>query len=58
MREVSSIGIEAKRGHTKRRASKQIRQKFAEEIRRADKEPPEASFDNIEDMLAYLNSEA
>lgn len=32
-------------------------QQFAEAIHKADKEPPEASFDNVEDMLAWLNDE-
>ena len=42
-------------GQTKRQASKKIRREFARAILRADKEPPEASFDNAEDMLAWLN---
>ena len=44
-------------GQTKRQASKKIRREFAEELLRADKELPEASFNNIDDMLAWLNDE-
>jgi hypothetical protein len=42
-------------GQTKRQASKRYRREFVEELRRIEKEPPEASFDNVEDLLAYLN---
>lgn len=41
---------------TKRQASKDMRRQFAKEIQQADKEPPEAEFDNIDDMLDWLNS--
>lgn len=44
-------------GQTKRQASKKIRREFAESILKADREPPEASFDNVEDMLAWLDKE-
>ncbi len=33
------------------------RRKFAKEILDADKQPPEASFDNIDNMLAWLDDE-
>lgn len=42
-------------GQTKRQASKKYRRKFVEELRRIEKEPPEASFDNIDAALAWLN---
>lgn len=42
-------------GQTKRQASKRVRRELAADILRADREPPEAAFDNVEDMLAYLN---
>lgn len=42
-------------GQTKRQASKKYRREFAEELLKASKEPLEAAFDNIEDMLVYLN---
>ena len=35
--------------------AKRIRREFAKEILEADKKPPEATFDNVEDMLTYLN---
>lgn len=44
-------------GQTKRQASKRIRREFVESILKADAEPPEASFDNIDDMMAWLNDE-
>jgi hypothetical protein len=34
----------------------QPRETFADEIKRADDAPPEASFDNASDMLGYLNA--
>ncbi len=40
---------------TKRQASKEARQKLADELKRADAEPPEATFDNVDDMLEWLN---
>lgn len=42
-------------GQTKRQASKRYRREFVEELLRIQKEPPEATFDSGEDMLAYLN---
>ena len=42
-------------GQTKRQASKRYRREFVEEIMKAQREPPEATFDNVEDALAYLN---
>ena len=39
----------------KRWPAKRIRQEFAKEILDADKQSPEVSFDNVEDMLTYLN---
>jgi hypothetical protein len=39
----------------KRWPAKRIRREFAKEILEADKQPPEASFDNASDMLAWLN---
>ena len=42
-------------GQTKRQASKKVRRDFAEEIIKADKDSIEASFDNVEDMLDWLN---
>lgn len=42
-------------GQTKRQASKRYRREFVEEVRKADREPPEASFDNADDMLAWLD---
>lgn len=45
-------------GQTKRQASKRYRREFVEELRNADKEPPEASFDNVNDMLAWLDDAA
>lgn len=39
----------------KRWPAKRIRQEFTKEIKDADKQMSEASFDNIEDMLAWLN---
>jgi hypothetical protein len=36
----------------------QARESFADEIKRADAAPPEASFDNASDMLGYLNAPA
>ena len=44
-------------GYTKRQASKRYRREFVAEVRRADKEPPEATFDNFEDMMTWLNDE-
>jgi len=40
----------------KRWPAKKIRREFVKEILAADKEPPEASFDNADDMLAWLNT--
>lgn len=42
----------------KRWATKRIRREFAAEILAADKEPPEATFDSGEKMLAWLNDES
>lgn len=42
-------------GQTKRQASKKIRREFVESIVKADKEPPEATFNNIDDMLPLLD---
>ena len=42
-------------GQTKRQASKKYRREFVQELLRAKKEPPEAEFDNVDDMLAWLN---
>jgi hypothetical protein len=41
-----------------RAALPQPREAFADEIKRADDAPPEASFDNASDMLGYLNAPA
>ncbi len=37
--------------------AKRIRREFAREIIEADKQPPEASFDKADDMLAWLDEE-
>lgn len=42
-------------GQTKRQASRRYRREFVEELRRVEKEPPEATFDNVDDLLSYLN---
>lgn len=42
---------------SKRRASKDARREFTRELLRADKELPEASFNNVDDMLVWLNDE-
>jgi len=42
-------------GQTKRQASKRYRREFVEELLRIQKGPLEATFDNAEDMMAYLN---
>lgn len=39
----------------KRWPAKRIRREFVKDIMEADKQPPEAVFGNVEDMLAYLN---
>lgn len=39
----------------KRWPAKRIRREFAKEILDADKQPPEASFDNLDAMVAWLN---
>lgn len=39
---------------TKRQASKDARQ-LAKRLRELDEQEPEAAFDNVEDMLRYLN---
>lgn len=44
-------------GQTKRQASKSDRRDFKDQLLRDDKEPPEASFDNFEDLMAWLNDD-
>jgi hypothetical protein len=44
-------------GQTKRQASKKARREFVESILKADSEPPEAEFDNVDDMLAWLDDD-
>lgn len=44
-------------GKTKRQASKDTRRDLARELKRLDKEPPEATFDNADDMMKWLNDE-
>lgn len=43
-------------GQTKRQASKKIRRELVDELLRADRAEPEAKFDNVEDMLEWLNA--
>ena len=40
----------------KRWPAKRIRQEFAKEILDADKQLPEASFDNVDDLFEWLDS--
>lgn len=42
-------------GKTKRQASKDRRAEFARELKKADRQPPEATFDSVEDMLEWLD---
>lgn len=42
-------------GQTKRQASKLYRREFVEELRRIQKLPPEATFNNAEELLDYLD---
>lgn len=44
-------------GQTKRQASKSYRREMVREIKRADAAPPEATFDNAEDMMKWLDDE-
>ena len=44
-------------GQTKRQASKKARREFVESIVKADSEPPEATFDNVDDMLDWLKND-
>jgi len=39
----------------KRWPAKKIRREFAKEILEADKKTPEATFSNVDDMLAWLD---
>lgn len=41
---------------TKRQASKEVRSEMAKELNRLDQEPPEATFNNVDDMLKWLNA--
>jgi hypothetical protein len=49
---VASYGYPKK---PKRWPAKRIRWEFAKEILEADRAPPEASFSNFEDMMAWLD---
>lgn len=42
-------------GQTKRQASKSVRREFARELLDADKEPPERTFANGDEMMAWLD---
>lgn len=40
---------------TKRQASKRYRQEMVRRLQRLDRQPPEATFDNAEDMMKWLD---
>jgi hypothetical protein len=44
-------------GKTKRQASKDKRAELARDLRRLDKEPPEAKFTSVDSMLEWLDTE-
>lgn len=52
---VASYGDPRK---SKRWPAKRIRREFAKEILDADQRPPEASFNNVGDLLAWLDEGA
>ncbi len=44
-------------GQTKRGASKRYRQEMVRKLKHLEKEPPEAAFDNAEDLMKWLDED-